>query len=660
MSLDPITETIAHFIGSFHLAVEEARGRDFYDRFRAEKAKQENDPEIVVVGTASVAPYSLIDVDPDLRYIPFSQSVEPLVARSWAKGDYQPVDSADTGAFHPHMPGHFDNFRFGLSQDYEYILTPPGSVAVVAVQHNHIYDNDLVNMPGVDVDLTPTAAFDAGLHALSAEAGALDPIGKLDMPASESAIADLVEGIARIVDGLSGDGPAPEHVQVLASGDAFAGIHVNGVKAEEAPKLSEHMPQEDEAEAPASVAFMEGEGQIDAVGSVTHDAGSNLLFNEVFMANNWVVSPVFAVMGDAVNVNMISQVNVWCDIDSIGAGFASWVDPAAAQTQAFNIASVTMDLTSDPDAEDAEAPTGFPQHWSVTRLDGNLVLLDWIQQLNFVTDHDATVLTHVGSQTMIQTGGNTSYNQFSLVELGAQYDLIFIGGGFYHANVIQQMNILLDNDFLWAANDFGVTGEGSVSASGNLLWNQATIHTIGDTRFEGISDDFIAAARGVAGGDDAAVSGLLGNSAFAGTGFLNVLYISGDFLNMQYVSQTNILGDSDQVAMYRETLDAQMDGGWEISTGSNNLVNIATIVDAGVDGTVYAGGEIYSDALLYQAELICDDPLPGIGDPSMLASEAVVFLADDMLDTGGRDDHADCSPAPTDTAHVDVMQTMLA
>jgi hypothetical protein len=89
-------------------------------------------------------------------------------------------------------------------------------------------------------------------------------------------------------------------------------------------------------------------------------------------------------------------------------------------------------------------------------------------------------MTNVGSETMIEMGGNTIINAFSLLQIGQYFDLVVAGGGFYHANIISQTNVLLDNDFMWGANGFSSSGDATVSTGGNLLWNQAK-HPYGRT-----------------------------------------------------------------------------------------------------------------------------------------------------------------------------------
>jgi hypothetical protein len=100
----------------------------------------------------------------------------------------------------------------------------------------------------------------------------------------------------------------------------------------------------------------------------------------------------------------------------------------------------------------------------------------------------------------------------------------------------------------------------------------------------------------------------------------------------------------------------------EVIAGSNLLANTATIHDGGLDSVVMAGGDIYTDALIHQAELVSPDASPtGVAQAAQpaLASEAVVFLADGMIDAPGVAE-ANLAPAAMDGGGVDLMQTMLS
>ena len=277
------------------------------------------------------------------------------------------------------------------------------------------------------------------------------------------------------------------------------------------------------------------------------------------------------------------------------------------------------------------------------------MIVNWLEQIIFMSDNDVGILSSSGVTTSVIAGDNFGVNHASVFELGFSYDLIIIGGSIYDANIIHQMNILFDNDLVGATADFQTSGEGSFSSSGNLLWNQARIGTIGDAdRFDSLSQDQIGTLESFADGEGNIAPELLSNQDFAGLQGLRVLYVSGDLINLQYIRQTNILGDNDQIALAVNAIAPDLDASWTIETGSNALINNATIIDLDSVGKTYIGGEQYSQETLFQAELISSHPDFGSPNPDALVNEAVLFLDDSMLD---QNDHAtthDASCLPSD------------
>ena len=143
---------------------------------------------------------------------------------------------------------------------------------------------------------------------------------------------------------------------------------------------------------------------------------------------------------------------------------------------------------------------------------------------------------------------------------------------------------------------------------------------------------------------------------------------AGDVLDLSMISQTNVLGDSDQVALVRGRFDAATGGPTvTISTGSNALINKASILDVdSAGGKIMLGGDHYSDEILFQAELVAPGHAldPG-ANPDALAYEAIAFLDHPgaaSLDTetvGGKPSDA-LANHHTDISSHDVMHTMLS
>ena len=455
---------------------------------------------------------------------------------------------------------------------------------------------------------------------------------------------------------------------------SLEGTYLNGQLIDEAdiPKLEDHVDflkdhSDDQpgpggpldiSTPPTSSDFMDGWGDGSIAPRVELATGGNTVINNAVVINQWASADVMAVMGDHVSLNAIVQINGICDVDSIGAALGGWpFDPGNAD-QSFNIATFKH-VDPSAGATPAEAPSGFPSNYVVTEITGDLVIMNWINQYAFMMDNDVCIASSSGVQSVVSTGDNTAYNSIDLTEIGRYYDLIIVGGNVYDANIIQQLNLLLDNDTIGAVSGFETTGEGSVSTAGNLLWNQAAIIEVGGGVTGPLPEGYSKAGSNLAAGDKDLPHSILKDPAFAGTGLLRVLYISGDIYNLQYVNQTTIVGDSDQVALAMNEVLANPNADWTVTTGANQLVNFATIVDVDTATNTYVGGESYSDEVLIQANLVSSAPDLGAQDPDILVNEAVAFLTDSTgTDTGAsHQDHI--APQPADSGSADVMQHML-
>ena len=125
-----------------------------------------------------------------------------------------------------------------------------------------------------------------------------------------------------------------------------------------------------------------------------------------------------------------------------------------------------------------------------------MIFLNWVEQLNFMTDNDIHILSSTGVKTIVTTGENTEFNDMSFNELGFHFDLIIVGGSIYDGNIIQQTNILLDDDLIGAVSGFSTSGTATMNVGGNLLWNQAMIINVGGAdRFESLPDGYIEFSR---------------------------------------------------------------------------------------------------------------------------------------------------------------------
>jgi hypothetical protein len=671
-TMDKITEEIAHFIGLFHTTVEEARQRDAYPDFTYYMQKDHlyTDPFIT---SSFDAPYEFLGFDPDVLYKApaYVRPLEHPSFVSWQHHPPIPVVRDDSEYFPPEQPQDvLPGARLGQTFAMPPI-EPPGSVVNYILQAASLSDDDSFNVGGSHVVFNPDPIDDTALLKAADDVLSSAPIGHPEMPGSTAELIDVINNVADQLKSLVVVSGGPMETFVEQS-TVIEGVYVNGELVEDAPKLEDYFSFEDEEDAenptgedsdednaaggeadeddgPLPNVVISEDGTITIDNSVELVAGDNTVINQAVVKNLWTGATVTAVVGDHVEVNAIVQTNAIWDTDSITSAIGGWTSEDSPN-ELFNVATFERTDPLEENADDQAVEDGFPSAWVVTEIQGDLLITNWLEQYVFMTDNDIGVLSSSGATTSVIAGDNTSVNQISIFELGFSFDLIIVGGSLYDANIIHQTNVLFDNDVVGAVEGFETTGQGSIGSSGNLLWNQAHIYNIGGAdRFGELPSAYLDAANDMAAGGSDLSKGVLTDPAFAGLSGLRVLYISGDFLNIQYIKQTNIVGDSDQIALAMNALDPQADATWTVSTGANALINNAAILDFDSFGHTYVGGQQYSEETLFQAELISHQPELLTGDPDTLVNEAVVFLDDSMLD--GEFEEPGVTPAEHDDGH---------
>ena len=622
MRIDIITEEIWHFIGAFQQLTEAARGRDAYDAYRAGKVHYE-EGKLEFAAASFSAPHRLIDFQPGVKVATSSD----VPAQGFAKGtqSFHPLTGTAVPLPDPALPpgpAPVAEPQLGPYQlGFRFELPPPASVAVILGQLNHLSDQDILIQHDHGASFNPLSTFDAPMQALTVKAAALDLLPDYDHPADVQAIQTLSAAIAEDAASLvAGDGA------VVFTGDAVFGLHLNGARVDAAPALDDHLPDVPEPVSVPPGSTWEEEVAAEAAAEAAHVAvlGGNTLVNEVALTVSWLDAPVMLVQGDAMAVSVISQINVLSDIDTGVCG-------PPGESQVINF--VQQAIASAPLPALAEGDVGtFPDTWVITTIEADLIVCDWMTQQNFVIDHDILSVSWSGSSSFLRLGDNSLINLTQLLELGQGYDLIVIGGDMINISMIRQMNVLLDSDWVHTAD-----GSATLSTGGNLLWNSAAITGSGIDSLTAMDQAHADLADSVANGSTGAMPLSVSNPAFEGVGVLNVLYIKGDYLTLTMIDQTNILGDADQVsALAQDAMEAN-DAEVTIVTGSNALINVAAIDTVGIDSEIQVAGEIYTDAVIYQADFI-DDSAGGLSAHqglTPLASEAVVFLADGMLGDEG-------------------------
>lgn len=713
MYLDRISEAIAHFIGLFHIAAEQSRLRDDYLEFKAREVTPDPTLPADHLPIAFQSSYDFNDPDPGLHYVPAGPELEKqsmLTQLAHVRmgipigAEAPPVVYSDYLALAPHFSDAA--YRTAHSGDPVFKLELVGSVAVHVEQINNLFDSDFVNVGSTNVDFHSIGSPNAVLETLHHDALQFLPIQPLSSGTPSdigSFVADTAASLDRFAEAASkmveetapdssGDAsslPADAdgisvhaHVSIVTE-PVGSGTYVNGQVAEK-PELNDKLPAASPlVHEPASTASgtdsnggdpeagnvgstvtggtVHGEGLMSTGTSVELSTGSNVLVNSATVINAALTGGVFAVAGNHFSLDAIIQINAWGDTDVIGSSVNGW--NAAAQqagTSAFNIAEMVR-IDAEAGADD-QAAVGFPRSWVVTEISGDFISLNWIQQLNFVIDRDTAVISSsFGVTTQVGTGGNQTFNGLSIADLGRGYDLVLIGGNYYDANIISQTNVLLDDDIVGAVAAFHSSGHGSVSTDDNLLWNSASITSIGVSAAEGLPNGFLHAIQEFGDGNDTLSSEVLSDSAFLGLPGLKVLYISGSIYDLQYIHQTNVLGDADEVALAMDSALQAVDGNWSITTGSNALVNSAQIVDVDPGSAIYVGGDRYTDELLVQTDVIRTDHLLETRDADHLVNEAVAFLSDDMAGPDPEDPVSHLrDPLDVHPGHSDIMQSVVS
>ena len=673
MALDSTTESISHFIGLFELAIEELRFRDQYDTFKAEraveqKAELEDAPRVILK-----APYELKagkDVEP-AEFADVAEGARALSVIVDAPPAPTPVASAAPEAV-PDEDFYFDSptdpnyfivaMEAEVSQaEPEIELPVPGSIATLTKQTVILSDNDIFG--GSEGFVPPETLLDALADATEI-ANVLNLAWNdwLDL-SSTPTVEDALELSAQVAEAEvpENDGSA---TVFLATGEDASGIVVNGQLVEEMPEIEDVLPaflapdptNEETAESTPNPGPVFSKAEAETTAPAEEEpmtpqvvTGANLLVNEVVISTNWLDAPVIAVSGDVVNMATVSQVNVMYDLDDApGDG----TDSPSAAINAAALSAVSFVPGSDTGGE----PEGLPQFWHIERLEGDVTALNIFQQYIFATDTDRVELSYSGSSTYLGTGENMMANSALSAQLGFAYDLIIIGGSMVTVNSITQTNVLLDNDTVTAAAGMPA----SVSTNDNLVMNQAVLETQGIDTYMELADNFADAVRDMAEGATELAQNVAEDDLFEGSEVLRALYISGDLITMNIVEQTNILGDQDQVNLAMEDVLDGAAGPLSVTTGSNALVNSATVISQGMDSVVMAGGDIYDDALLYQAEFVDLDGAPEGVSMTALANEAVAFLADDMVLPEVPDPETAVAQIFDESPSVDVMQTVLS
>jgi hypothetical protein len=621
-----VTEIIWHFAGYLHIAEDVARDRINYEDGALRLPPQDYTIKLVEAplnsdleefDTARIAPPLLQFVqseqfpeilDLHLNKLPFSFSsgkplafLPPLVAPPFVI----PSPGASAGHASAGHPGHVHQ-ELKISVTYQ----NGGDQTLMELnQFNGLKDNDQFQVHNDDEHIGVSAG------------SAVTELHNIDIPATLKAM--VAEANGTIPSDLTlfqpGKASAAEFVAAhdaeMAAGTAESsqysvepGRYVNGELQEASAQPTP--PSEDTAPAVTD----DGSGQWAFLGgnSATNTAGI-LDLNEA--------SGTMIVLGNYYKTNVIIQTNSFVDDDQVAV--------AGGEHEPGNV--VTSDNKADNIAEFIQkegiyAPlsgTFGGWKWNVDVVDGNYYDIRLLTQRNFISDNDVTLQDSYAAHFQVTAGENEQFNLANIRELSLSYDLIIVAGDYHGANWIFQHNIILDNDIVMVAAE-GENGPVQLIFTGNNeLLNDGSITNYGDDSFSPVSsslEDLIAALASREGNLDPSLGALVTGN---GSGVLNVLYVTGDYYDINAIYQINVMADVDTAIQFLS--DPANDVTQSASAGDNEAVNKAAIVDVGSTST-YVAGEVYEDTILIQADLVSDDKDTVVhGDTETLVAEVIAF-----------------------------------
>ncbi|MCK1642174.1 hypothetical protein IVA95_32635 [Bradyrhizobium sp. 157] len=504
-------------------------------------------------------------------------------------------------------------------------------------QYNFMHDED-VNLP---------ADFLAAAEPLimSLNSNAMDTIKELVananaevptdwwMPQNDAGATDFLK--AHDAAWAARDGTPDEH-------SVPAGYYVNG-ELQEPP--TEPRPPIELKELPDTG---DGIGQWASI-------GDNYSINAALLVDLGESARTMVVLGDYFKTDAMFQTNTTIDNDQVSV---SGGEGTPSVTSEGNVATNIANFVQNPSIY-ADLPSYWAgPNWIVDVVDGDYYSVNVVSQTNYLSDNDvASQVSSEGHYNLVG-GHNQLGNLAQIFDGEIQYDLIIIEGAYHGMNVIFQNNILLNNDNIVMSAD-GTDPSQSVNSGHNKLLNEGAIENYGGDNFDALTPglqlilDLLAS--GVTSIDPELGSAIAGNG-----GPLRVLYVKGDYYDINAVWQTNITSDINVLYQLQNEPSADLmaldpDGGvtQSASTGGNELANDAAIVDVNPD-VIYVEGEVYTDSILVQANLLPVDQDDAVnGDTDTLVTELIAFVDDAQ-------DQTNATPAvATNSVQADPMASVL-
>lgn len=445
----------------------------------------------------------------------------------------------------------------------------------------------------------------------------------------DSAITPLLG--ARYVDGeLSTEIPAPVNAALIAPWriEASDGDNAQVALTPEVQSTILDLARNGDA-SPAQRAVLESgfPGNDQAIASISTkgptepetlitETGENTQINAAIIIDRNEMTKSMIVGGDYFYSQGVVQINILVDGDHIdiasaGNGFASLF---SAGNAVHNIAEFRHEEMSAKASGAVATP-----NWKVDVFRGDFYDIKSLYQYNNLIDGDRTVQSNSGVFSSFETGANEQINLARIADIGF-YDLIIIEGNYHRANWIAQYNIVLDVDFvhMLRAGD----GEAELTTGYNSLTNNATIATYESSAFQPMNASHGQLMGALSSGQTILSPNPEWQLAGNASGTLKVLYVQGDYYDVNTITQLNVLYDVDQTWQASNSPNVALG----LATGGNLALNEARIVDPGtLSASKYLGGEAYEASVLIQTNIVTDSDTIRIHDTQSLIPEFVAF-----------------------------------
>jgi hypothetical protein len=353
-----------------------------------------------------------------------------------------------------------------------------------------------------------------------------------------------------------------------------------------------------------------GDGATESVHTVS--VGSNTLVNDAILANLDGLSNSLAVLGNYYQTSAIIQSNVFNEQDHVNiGGISSGTSVTIAPNTIQNIADFDH---AAPTLTSSSGTTASGLNWTVDVLNGSLLDVHSLVQTNYLSNNDVVYQTTSTGISQLIAGGNDLVNS-SFESLAANYDLIIVEGNYHQDDFIYQTNVVLDSNFITLN---GGTGTQSVTGGQNTVVNDGNITDVGDQSFQPMTKWSEGMLQELASNQPSIQASLIAGVFPGLSGSAHVLIVTGDYYDINYISQTNVLSNANVVQM--------AGGGMQtVVTGHDQVVNAATIVDGESMTSPYLQGHYYNDMILIQTNIISDGEKITGNNPSQLAPELVAF-----------------------------------